>query len=400
MPRPRAATPKSKTSARQAAKSKAAKSKAAAPKAAKPKAADIVPGWSDKADIVGLTLSLTCDQDTQLYAQYTIGLHAWLLAQIQKTHPALSKQLHDNPDEKAFTLSGLDGSFVQSGQQLTLKAGHTYHWHLSALSNRVVKWLSRWLTRLPKVIDLRDAKLNIKAVKLSLSPMAYSDVASLSAPSKPKISLSFLSPTSFRRKKNHFPLPLPVNLFHSYLRRWQSFAKNGPNQADFLDWADTHVVILRHHIQSKKVAVGKRGSVTGFVGAIELGLDASADQDAAFVDWFYRLTQFAPYCGTGHKTTFGLGQTQLGWQLPEAYSIKNIADNDALGERIAELTELFIGQRKRVGGTRAQNTAETWATILARREQGDTLIDIAEDLDMNYETAKTYSKLARRALKE
>lgn len=193
---------------------------------------------------------------------------------------------------------------------------------------------------------------------------------------------------------------MPINLFHSYLRRWQSFAKNGPDQDDFLDWIDTHVVVLRHHIQSKKVAAGKRGSVTGFVGAIELGLDAAANQDPAFVTWFYRLTQFAPYCSTGHKTPFGLGQTQLGWHLPEAYKIKDIADDDVLGDRIATLTQLFIHQRKRVGGTRAQNTAETWATILARREQGDALIDIAEDLDMNYETVKTYSKLARRALKD
>ena len=49
-------------------------------------------------------------------------------------------------------------------------------------------------------------------------------------------------------------------------------------------------------------------------------------------------------------------------------------------------------------GDRARKTAETWATILARRERGESLQDIAIDLEMPYETVKTYTKLARRAL--
>ena len=69
-----------------------------------------------------------------------------------------------------------------------------------------------------------------------------------------------------------------------------------------------------------------------------------------------------------------------------------------LAQRIAELTELFKAQRKRTGGDRATNTAETWATILARREMGESLPATAEDLEMRYKTVKTYVKLARKAL--
>jgi CRISPR-associated endoribonuclease Cas6 len=69
-----------------------------------------------------------------------------------------------------------------------------------------------------------------------------------------------------------------------------------------------------------------------------------------------------------------------------------------LADRIADLTQQFISQRKRTGGTRATEIAETWATILARRELGESLQTIATDLDMPYQTVKTYAKLARRAL--
>ncbi len=47
---------------------------------------------------------------------------------------------------------------------------------------------------------------------------------------------------------------------------------------------------------------------------------------------------------------------------------------------------------------RAQEIAAKWATILARREMGESLQVIAQDMGIPYETVKTYAKLARRAL--
>ena len=61
--------------------------------------------------------------------------------------------------------------------------------------------------------------------------------------------------------------------------------------------------------------------------------------------------------------------------------------------RIAELTDLFITQRKRTGGDRARKTAER-ATL----QHGESFQDIAIDLEMPCETVKTYAKLACRTL--
>jgi CRISPR-associated endoribonuclease Cas6 len=85
---------------------------------------------------------------------------------------------------------------------------------------------------------------------------------------------------------------------------------------------------------------------------------------------------------------------------PVAWFIENPPSIDALiDHRIDELTEIFLNQRKRTGGDRAINVAQTWAIILARRELGDSLVAIAEDMEMPYETVKTYVKLARAALR-
>ncbi|MEO0490745.1 MAG: CRISPR system precrRNA processing endoribonuclease RAMP protein Cas6, partial [Cyanobacteria bacterium J06659_2] len=259
--------------------------------------------------------------------------------------------------------------------------------------------LERWLRQLPDEVELKNAPLTIKDVQIEHPPTTYAQLYKQGQAQSGSVSLSFLSPTSFRRKGHHLPIPWPTNVFHSYLRRWNDFSGKPVDQDDFLDWVDTYVIIQQHHLESQKIAAGKRGSVTGFVGAIAYGLSRQASTQPEFAALFYTLTQLAPYCSTGHKTTFGLGQTRLGWQstlpTPDVPAVEVL-----LAERMAELTATFMDQRKRQGGNRAQKTAEIWATILARREWGHSLQDIADDLEMHYKTVKSYSKLARRSLRE
>jgi CRISPR-associated endoribonuclease Cas6 len=367
--------------------------------------------WSKDTELIGLTLTLQPIQDSSLYPQYTIGLHAWFLDQVRQTDPDLSAYMHNGESEKPFTISGLQGLSSTSSRSHSLNANQTYQWTITALSQPVVQWIAQWLKHPPTQVDLRDAPLQIKAWEIAHPATNYINLfknslfensSKASSATLPTITLSFLSPTSFRRKGHHFPLPVPRNVFHSYLRRWNDFSGEEFDQEYFLDWVEEYVIITRHHLQSTKVVAGKKGSVTGFTGSVEFSLLRPALEDAEFTQLFVALGQLAPYCGTGHKTTFGLGQTRLGWSTDRAEQTaerETPAIQDLLAQRIDELTDLFKHQRKRTGGDRATHTAETWATILARRELGESLQDIAEDLEMSYETVKTYSKLARRALK-
>jgi CRISPR-associated endoribonuclease Cas6 len=352
--------------------------------------------WPADTELVGLVFELTPGAASYLYAQYAIGLHAWFLGQVQQTDRDLSKLLHDEQSEKAFTISGLEGDLLPGGKEFQLLGDRIYRWYVTGLSKPVVQWLSQWLQNLPEEIDLRNAPLLIRSWDIAFEPTTYQQLLTAETPFSPTIKLSFVTPTSFRSKGHHFPLPVPENVFHSYLRRWNNFSGVNFDQAEFLNWIDENAIISRHKLESQKVAAGKKGMVTGFTGAVEFGLGRSAHNRADFVQLFYALGRLAPYCGTGHKTTFGLGQTRAQWltkALPEV-SIQSV-----LATRIDELTQKFMAHRKRTGGSRAAEIAETWATILARRELGESLFDIAADLEMPYETVKTYVKLARRALK-
>ncbi|MEA5616750.1 CRISPR-associated endoribonuclease Cas6 [Cronbergia sp. UHCC 0137] len=352
--------------------------------------------WADDTELVGLEFDLVLPTDTSIYPQYTIGLHAWFLDQVRSLDPELSAYLHDSESEKPFTISALDGDLVSSGRQIQLSANNSYRWYVTALSQRVVQWMKIWLENLPGVLNLRHAEFKIRGYNIVHPPMTYTDL--LNFQHRETVTLKFLSPTSFRRKGHHFPLPLPVNVFHSYLRRWNDFSGNPVDQETFLAWVDENVLINRHQISSVKVLAGKKGAVTGFTGAIEYCLTKEAASNPEFQQLFYALGQLAPYCGTGHKTTFGLGQTRLGWLSQVVVDVPDV--QSILAKRIEDLTEIFKAQRQRQGGERAEEIAAKWATILARRELGESLLAIAQDLEMPYQTVKTYAKLSRQMLKD
>ncbi|TAN98150.1 MAG: CRISPR-associated endoribonuclease Cas6 [Phormidium sp. SL48-SHIP] len=345
-------------------------------------------------ELVGIEFHLHPQDSTTLFPQYAIGLHAWFLDCVRQTQPDLSAKLHDSPDDKAFTLSPLLGEVPVIGRHLHIQTDQPYQWRLTLFSAPLVAWAETWLTRLPQTLDLRSLCFNLRSHRITPAPTTYDQLHQ--SPPQRRFALSFVSPTSFRHRGHHLPLPNPVNLFQSYLRRWNNFSGIFVEPDPFLDWIDSHVSLSRHDIQSSKIAAGKRGSVTGFTGSIELTLSAAGTrQNPDFAQLFSALVHYAPYCGTGHKTTFGLGQTRLGWQdshpqppSPQAH----------LGDRIADLTDQLLIQQKRPESDRARQVCQTRATILARRELGESLTAIAQDLEMPYETVKTYAKLARRSL--
>lgn len=363
--------------------------------------------WSDDTELVSLVLTVCPKKDVALPTNYTKGLHAWFLNQVLQKDPKLSQYLHDGQSEKPFTISRLFGEMAQNDNQIILLEGKTYHWYLSALSQPVVQWLRHWLHNLPRDIILTFKQppastfpdkiyLSIKSVEIALPPTTYSHLLKTISPQK--IALSFCSATSFRSKGNHYPLPAPDKLFHSYLRRWNHFAAHKFDQEQFLAWVESNVIIVRHQLKSTRVPGGKRGLVTGFVGAIELNLAKSASDNLEFIKLYKALMQLAPYCGTGHKTTFGLGQTRHSWQDQQA-DIATMSVETFITKRQEEIFEALMVNQKRKGGERAQNICQTRAIILARREFGESLVNIAEDLKMSYDTVKSYAKLARRVLK-
>jgi CRISPR-associated endoribonuclease Cas6 len=266
-------------------------------------------------DLTGIAFTLKPERELSLHPQYTTQLHGWLLHQIRCINPELSQQLHDGQGEKAFTISQLQGEIIAQGRELYLNAQNTYQWQVTALSRPLCDGLRQWLDRPPARLELSSGNYRILDVRACNPPTTYAEIWRRSEFSKTPLELTFSSATSFRKRGNHLPLPIPENLFHSYLRRWNHFASEQFEQDPFLEWVNDNIVILRHDIRSIKVQAGKSGSVTGFVGSVQLGFTSKAKQQPRYIQLVHALIACAPYFNTGHKVTFGLGNTQLGWDV-------------------------------------------------------------------------------------
>ncbi|NJN30950.1 MAG: hypothetical protein HC824_11370, partial [Synechococcales cyanobacterium RM1_1_8] len=116
-----------------------------------------LPKWPGSAEMLSLRFELRPLADAEIYPQYSVGLHAWFLKQVQQDDAELSRRLHDHADEKAFTLSALDGPLVHVGDKIRLAAAQTYVLTLTVFSKAVVKWLARWLKQMPGVLELKFA---------------------------------------------------------------------------------------------------------------------------------------------------------------------------------------------------------------------------------------------------
>jgi CRISPR-associated endoribonuclease Cas6 len=390
-------------------------------------------------DLIGIQLTIQPTQDSTLPSNYTYWLHAWFLDQIRQIDPKLSAELHDNQTEKAFTLSGFlshNSPANPNNRTINFSANNTYHCQITALHKTLCTALKNWQP--PRTITLQNNTFQITQRQINLPATTYKtlwDNTNLDD----ELNLSFLSATAFHKNGNHMPLPIPENLFHSYLRRWNIFSDYQFDPEEFLIWVREGIVLLRHNIRSSKVQPGKQGSVTGFMGSIQLGITNKAQYQVDFSHLAHALIAAAPYFGTGHKVTFGLGQTRPGWGSAEALVKSNLQFSDkdnprspmaqtklststptkkspsltpvgkpvtssiginseAITARINELQPIFLASKKRQGGDRAVKAALLWATIIAHQESGDSLKSIAIALDMPYDSVKKCSQLARKYL--
>jgi CRISPR-associated endoribonuclease Cas6 len=388
-------------------------------------------------DLIGIQLTIQPAQNSTLPSNYTYWLHAWFLDQIRQIDPSLSAELHDNQTEKAFTLSGFLGANPPHNRTINFSSSNTYYCQITALKKNLCTALKNWQP--PNTITLRNSTFHISQPQTNLPATTYKTLWQ-NTNLDDELNLNFLSPTAFHKNGNHMPLPIPENLFHSYLRRWNIFSEYQFDPTEFLIWVREGVVLLRHNIRSSKVQPGKQGSVTGFVGSIQLGITNKAQQQVDYSHLAHALVAAAPYFGTGHKVTFGLGQTRAGWvpiasgtseainaqlstpdvassnivstkkarplmvaKKPVALSIAvsgSIASgvSEVIDGRIAELQPIFLASKKRQGGDRAAKAALLWATIVARQESGESLSSISIDLEMPYDNVKKYSQLARKYL--
>lgn len=124
------------------------------------------------------------------------------------------------------------------------------------------------------------------------------------------IELRFLSPTTFDHGFS-YPLPCPELVFKSFLNRWFAIDVN-MSREEFDNINSTikkQLAIIDYKIRPQKIKFERCPDMIGFTGQATYQIYKYQRIDPFIVKQINALADFAYYCGTGTKTTMGMGQT-------------------------------------------------------------------------------------------
>ena len=238
-------------------------------------------------------------------------LHGLVFNLIESQDAALAAAVHDGEGPKPFTISGLRARNID---------GKKVRWfRVTALDKELEDVLPEALSQ--AVAGSLDLRLGTAQIKLGAFPegqlpfplethkISYQQLATAGL-TDDMVTLEFVSPTAFNLSGKAGLIPEPSLCFKHYLRRWTAFS-------DYHVLSHEEIIELvkafreKIHLQ-RFISAGARTRLrqytqNGFVGKAVFRVDDNAGQVLRNIIGF--LADFSFYCGTGYKTTMGMGQS-------------------------------------------------------------------------------------------
>lgn len=226
------------------------------------------------------------------------GMHALLLRVLKTADPTLSQYIHEQPT-KPFT----------QVLRYSSEAG-AWYWRVTWMQDDLYEPFCTGLTQLTKP-HLFDQPLTLDLANMECDYRSYTALAQANRMNRYRF--SFGTPTTFKQRYYHHPIPDPYLCFQSWWRRWQAFAPEKLKwvlNVALLDIVQAHLVISHFRVQSQMWHDDKR-RIIGATGHMTFSIIQPNKVDEKWWQGVATLAAFARFCGTGHKTTQGLGQTIL-----------------------------------------------------------------------------------------
>jgi CRISPR-associated endoribonuclease Cas6 len=246
---------------------------------------------------------------------------AWFLNQVQAHNPALSQAIHDTPDCKPYTVSDLYALPESVGL-----GKDSYALRITAFSEALEAVLTeKLLPNLPASLKLwyRVFAIRRAVTRADQHPLAvqasYGELARSARISASSIHMDFLTPTAFRSDGVDIPLPIPSHVFRGCWQKWNAYAppplRMDEDLFDFM--RDCLLIDALENLNTQRLTFsnGKRGGATGFTGSVTFSFHMDKKRQKWAAEWdrwaemARTLALFSLYCGSGHHTTIGMGQT-------------------------------------------------------------------------------------------
>ena len=271
---------------------------------------------------ISTLISLIPQTDVTLRPTMGHHAHAAFLAIMRESDPDLAETLHAQSTQKPFTVSPLIAEGKQRENLLHIKAGTDCKLRYTFLDDALFKSFGKtFLTAPLPTIRLGSARFQVKQwVSHATEEHNWSGTATYaeliqSAKMDTRMSFRFYSPTAFRRltprgqkSRNHTYLDL-VRCYQSWINKWNAFAPIKLDRAEILAFISDHAQVTSVTTKSRALNFGRHTEV-GWVGTCACVFYPENSLDAHLVRTVNCLADFAFYCGTGYKTTMGMGQTR------------------------------------------------------------------------------------------
>jgi len=237
--------------------------------------------------------------------------HALFLDLVRRADATLAQTLHEPRGDKPFTIG-----LVPARDATALR--------VTAFEPRLAQLLAQTiLPNLPREIRLGDATFAIGTPITDHTAHPWAGTSSAeelvskwfqpddlhpasSAPRRSdRVTLEFATPTAHRQIHRNVLFPIPAQLWGGWLRAWNAHAQPA-FEDDLIARVEQDVAISHYHLKTTLVDFGEHRSA-GWLGRATFTYFA---RERALWRVLNLLADFAFFCGTGYKTTQGMGMTR------------------------------------------------------------------------------------------
>jgi CRISPR-associated endoribonuclease Cas6 len=279
-----------------------------------------------------ILLALTAESSYPILGPLGRPAQAWFLGQLTRSHASLASRLHDEQGLKPYTVSTLldergrplrAGGWLEPGQPCFLR--------ITSLSEELSDVLEKKIVRhIPKQLTLYKMDFRVDDVFSQHSQHEWAGESSFSeiaqdvtmASSGNYVRLEFISPTAFRANGLDICVPSSGQIFRSLWEKWNAFSPEPMQIHEFWPQFANDCILIDEltavNTTHWEFAEGSRGAATGFTGTIGFALSPKGKVKKDWQQYWdgaatvlQSLAQFSSYCGVGHHTTIGMGQTRF-----------------------------------------------------------------------------------------
>ena len=271
-----------------------------------------------------ISTQLSLIPETNVTLRPTMGhhAHAAFLSILKKSNPEVAAAVHAHAAQKPFTVSPLIAKMEKHRNLCHIKAGTECKLRFTFLDDELFQHFGKaFLTLAMPPIRLGEATFQVRQMvshateERSWGKSETYEELIQSAKTDTEMCFRFYSPTAFRRMtprgrktRNDAYLDL-VRCYQSWTNKWNAFAPIKLDKAEILAFVTEYGQVMTVRSKSQRHNFGKHTEL-GWVGTCSCVFYPEDLLDERLLRIVNCLANFAFYCGTGYKTTMGMGQTR------------------------------------------------------------------------------------------